>query len=692
MASKHDDRSALHALLIAADCYLPNRLPEGSYPNLGGCVRDVQLVEDFLRDRLLLREDRLVKLTSTNVGASAPSEPPERWPTYENIIAAFKDLTQKADRGDHVYIHYSGHGGRTPTLLLQVKGKGGIDEALVPVDIGNSTVRYVRDVEVAKLLQDMVNKGLRVTMVLDSCHSGGAMRGPDSAIRGVAFIDRTERPSESLAGNPEELRSPWEGQVGPNDTRSLTSALRPAEYVLLTACRPSEVANEYAFDGRQRNGALTYWLLDTLKQQGPAPTFQMIHDRVVAKIHETFPAQTSVLIGDPGRVAFQDLRIEPVFTIPVAAVNLGAKQLTLSAGLSAGLAKGAEFVIYSRTETDLRKLDTRKAWVRLTKVRDSESDAEIVEQFEAEAPEPGDQAVLVGAATQALVRNVRIVRRDLKPLTDKDTALLAIKKALPGNGWVELVETPEQSACFVARLSEDGAHYEICTPDYEPIRLNPPLAVADEHSPQALVRRLVHLAKYQAVLELENNAPGAPLQKKLRVELLALPDDFDTEQYPWPEPQPFREPVPTIRPRQWICLRITNGSSQPVNVAVLDLQPAWGIAQAYPDDSDYEELDPGGEPLVIPMKASLPEGYASGVDTLKVLATVKPTSFRQLTLPRLDQQIPHFQPRKAEDPLEQLLDAVSADRPPSRDASAVTRPGREWASAKVQVRIEEKPK
>ena len=79
-----------------------------------------------------------------------------------------------------------------------------------------------------------------------------------------------------------------------------------------------------------------------------------------------------------------------------------------------------------------------------------------------------------------------------------------------------------------------------------------------------------------------------------------------------------------------------------MNVAVLDLQPAWGIAQAYPPDSDFEELDPGGEPLVIPLKASLPEGYASGVDTLKVLATVKPTSFRQLTLPRLDQPIPHF--------------------------------------------------
>ena len=180
--------------------------------------------------------------------------------------------------------------------------------------------------------------------------------------------------------------------------------------------------------------------------------------------------------------------------------------------------------------------------------------------------------------------------------------------------------------------------------------------------------------------------------------MLSLPDDFQADKYPWPKPQPFQEPVPTVQPGQWVCLRITNQSSQSVNVAVLDLQPAWGIAQAYPPDSDYEELDPGGEPLVIPLKASLPQGYASGVDTLKVLATVKPTSFRQLTLPRLDQPIQRGPSQKGQergterDPLEQLLDAVSADRPPSRDATAVTRPGQEWASVKVQVRLEEKPK
>jgi hypothetical protein len=42
-------------------------------------------------------------------------------------------------------------------------------------------------------------------------------------------------------------------------------------------------------------------------------------------------------------------------------------------------------------------------------------------------------------------------------------------------------------------------------------------------------------------------------------------------------------------------------------------------------------------------------GYARGVDTLKMLATVKPTSFRELELPPIDQPIPPFQSRNAED-------------------------------------------
>ena len=49
----------------------------------------------------------------------------------------------------------------------------------------------------------MVDKGLVVTVVLDSCHSGGTTRAGDSAIRGAdrETVDTTPRPTESLVAS-----------------------------------------------------------------------------------------------------------------------------------------------------------------------------------------------------------------------------------------------------------------------------------------------------------------------------------------------------------------------------------------------------------------------------------------------------------------------------------------------------------
>src|SRR5689334_11371842 len=114
----------LHALLIGVDCYLPNRLPDGGYyPSLGGCVRDINHVESFLKERLGLKDDQIIKLTATNAGGTNPSEPPDFWPTYENIINAFKRVTEKAQPGEQVYVHYSGHGGRSVTSYPKLKGE-----------------------------------------------------------------------------------------------------------------------------------------------------------------------------------------------------------------------------------------------------------------------------------------------------------------------------------------------------------------------------------------------------------------------------------------------------------------------------------------------------------------------------------------------------------------------------------------
>ena len=49
MAESSPLNRRLHALLTGIDCYLTNRLPDGSYyPSLGGCVRDINHAEIFL--------------------------------------------------------------------------------------------------------------------------------------------------------------------------------------------------------------------------------------------------------------------------------------------------------------------------------------------------------------------------------------------------------------------------------------------------------------------------------------------------------------------------------------------------------------------------------------------------------------------------------------------------------------------
>ena len=87
----------LYALLIGIDYYLPNRLSDGSsYSNLGGCVRDINHVEDFLKAKLKMSPEQIFKLTASNSGKPEPAEPIEQWPTYKNMVAMFKRLTEIA--------------------------------------------------------------------------------------------------------------------------------------------------------------------------------------------------------------------------------------------------------------------------------------------------------------------------------------------------------------------------------------------------------------------------------------------------------------------------------------------------------------------------------------------------------------------------------------------------------------------
>ncbi|MCI0457830.1 MAG: caspase family protein [Gemmataceae bacterium] len=698
MTASPNSGAKLHALLIAVDCYLKNRIDGHTYPSLRGCVQDITRVEGFLRRRLGLQDEHLIKLTSTNTGAPEPPEPPRQQPTYENLVRAFGRLADIARPGDLVYIHFSGHGGRTRTLFPAAKGADGLDESLVPLDIGRPEARFLRDLELGHLLDRMVRKGLLVTLVLDSCYAGGAtrgqIRGNDVAVRGVHFIDTTPRPPDSLVAPLDELADSWQartrGAVG-GGARRHNWLPEPRDYVLLAACRPHELAHEFAFgSGGQRSGALTWSWLEALNQLGPNFTYALAHDRILARLHAHFPQQTPMLLGDGSRVVFGACQAEARLAVLVQQVTPDGQRVQLQAGQALGVRRGAQLVTYPQGVLDFSRADRRTALLRLTELGATGSWAEVVQSFGAQPIQPGDQAVLLGAGSVRLVRRVSLMRPDGSPAAEGDAPLRRVEQALPGNGWVERAPNGE-AADFLVTVTADGHCYEICDPAGTPIpNLLPPLSVEAPDAARSLVERLVHLAKYRAVEELANNDEHSPLRGKLLVELLGMQDDFEPGDLPAPLPFAVIDPEPTLRVGEWAVLRVRNDSEQVLNVAILDLQPGWGIGQVYPGRGAFEALDPHRE-LVLPLHGDLPAGLAEGLDMLKVFATVGAPNFRTLALPSLchghQRRSSTTRDNEPSDPLDRLLRAVSADRPATRSLTPAAVPSKEWTVADVRIRV-----
>ncbi|HMN30842.1 MAG TPA: caspase family protein, partial [Caldilineaceae bacterium] len=456
--------SNLYALLIGVDFYFPNQLPGGgSYRHLGGCVRDVTHVEAHLRDRLGLSADHIFKLSATNAGGAQPAEPPQQWPTYANMVDAFKQLTALAQPGDRVYIHYAGHGGRTVTAYPDLKSDG-LDEGLVPTDIGDAHARYLRDVEMHYLIQAMVEKGLVLTLVLDSCHSGGATRAVEGEIlgavpRGISEIDTTDRPADSLVASKAELETAWQGQSTAQSRAAKSVSgwlLEPKGYTLLAACRASEFAFEYPFNGRESNGALTYWLLDSLRQVGPTFTYKMLQDRILAKVHGQFAQQTPMLQGEGDIVVFGADRIKPYYAVPVLKVENNGERVQLNAGEAHGLTRGAQLAVYPPLTADLSNEAGRIALVEVTDIDAVESWAKVVERLNAQTPiEPGAQAVLLNLANLNFQRNVALDIADSALRQAMETAIQT-----QGKGFAKLAGAGDPVHFVVERTASGELRIE----------------------------------------------------------------------------------------------------------------------------------------------------------------------------------------------------------------------------------------
>jgi hypothetical protein len=95
-------------------------------------------------------------------------------PTRANITQEFQWLSQGAQPGDILFLHYSGHG--TQTRDLDGDEADGYDEALVPLD--HQSAGVITDDEVFDRVCARLPQRCRLTAVMDCCHSGTVMDLP----------------------------------------------------------------------------------------------------------------------------------------------------------------------------------------------------------------------------------------------------------------------------------------------------------------------------------------------------------------------------------------------------------------------------------------------------------------------------------------------------------------------------------
>lgn len=159
------------ALLVGINQYA------GGVTPLRGCLTDVRMQRELLVHRFGFNPANILILENQAA-------------THQNLLDAFEShLIDQAQPGDVVVFHFSGHGSlvRDPDPIpAQFAALQGYNGTMMPYDarLGISG-NQVNDIMGKTLFLLMANlKTDQVTVMLDSCHSGGGTRG-DLVIRSV---------------------------------------------------------------------------------------------------------------------------------------------------------------------------------------------------------------------------------------------------------------------------------------------------------------------------------------------------------------------------------------------------------------------------------------------------------------------------------------------------------------------------
>jgi metacaspase-1 len=266
---------AKRAVLIGINRY---QIP-GS--DLNGCVNDVKNLGGVLKTFYGFTDKDITILTDLRA-------------TKKAMQAAIQKLIAVGKKGDTLLLHYSGHGSNVPDDNGDEADHR--DEIMCPTDLDWKDP--LCDDWLRKTF-DTVRAGVNLTVIMDCCHSGSITRAiisPDAPIR-ERFLPC---PLDLMAAESgRKLRGAVRGKLGKAPRgRTRKGDIVPVDIqeVLITGCRDTQTSADAQISGTY-NGALTYYLVESIKEAKGNLTYRELHKKTLQKLKRNDYDQVPQLEG-----------------------------------------------------------------------------------------------------------------------------------------------------------------------------------------------------------------------------------------------------------------------------------------------------------------------------------------------------------------------------------------------------------
>lgn len=309
------------ALIIGINEYKPSLYDMASaqadsrrtWTNLDGCVNDATAMRDLVVAKYAFKEENITTLLNAEASRA-------------RIIASLEQLIAKAKKGDVVFIYYAGHGSQVKNSLSNEADKK--DETIVPADAWKKGVPDIRDKELAKYFNLLLDKGVLLTVIMDSCHSGSGSRG------------------ENFLYEPPKARYIEDANY---DAMDATIPERPEERgaLIYAAAQDFEFAKEHRDENNMPHGAFTSALLKATQQLSVDASANDLYVSLGAIMKYYGKTQEPSIAGNSSRrtgtlFALPKGTLKNKFSVPVS--KLEARGVELQGGFAFGLNEGVKLV------------------------------------------------------------------------------------------------------------------------------------------------------------------------------------------------------------------------------------------------------------------------------------------------------------------------------------------------------------